>query len=333
MKKNIPWDLLIAHLKEESTAQQEEELAVWYESADNQMLFDEIKLLWDEIVRNSESYTPDMDYYWKLLQTRTELIDKKKAKVTLSLKKLRLYAAAASVLLIMAVSFSFFLGRDLSSDDLTIQSYKALSGKSEILLPDGSKVWLNKGSEITFASDFLRERQVGLTGEALFEVKKEGRKPFIVSTDEIQVKVEGTRFNVQAYQGDKDIRVALLEGKVTVLSENELFKLSPGEIASFDRTSQLLSLGNGDVGFEAFWAEKSYTFDKKTLREICRYLERWYNIQIDLDPVIADSQVYSFTITDEPLEIMLQIMSRINPIRYSFDDEKSVSIKSVQLLK
>jgi len=332
MKKNIPWSLLMSHLKEEMTSEQEEEFIQWSENPENKALYNEIRDLWLGIIRNSTSYNPDTNYYWKILEARMEQMEKKHAKISFSLTKFRIVTAAASVLLIIAFSFSYLIGKSTSGEDLSIQTYRALNGKSEIILPDGSTVWLNLGSELTFETSFLKNRTVKLTGEALFEVKKEMNNPFVVSTGDIQVKVEGTRFNVQAYPKENNIRVALLEGKVSVLSNNDIFYMAPGEIAYFNRTSRQLQLEDGDVGFEAFWADRSCTFEKKTLRYICRYLERWYNIYIDLDPTIADSQVYSFTITDEPLEIVLQIMSRINPIRYSFDDEKKVSIKSVQLI-
>jgi len=331
--KNIPWDLLISHLKEETTQEQEEALINWREKDSNNDLYNEIKELWQEIIRNAAFYSPDTEHYWKLLETRMEQIEKKKrVKLSFSLNKFRIAIAAASVLLIVAVSLSFLIGKN-TSRDISTQTYKALSGKSEMLLPDGSTVWLNKGSILTFETSFLKNRMIKLSGEALFDVKKDVDNPFIVSTDGVKVKVEGTRFNVQAYPAENDIRVALLEGKVSVFSNNDIFYMAPGEIASYSKASQQLILENGDVGFEAFWADRSCYFDKKTLSYICKYLERWYNIEIDLDSTIADSQVYTFTITDEPLEIILQIMSGINPIRYSFDDEKRVSIKSVQLIK
>lgn len=333
MEKNIPWDLLISHLKEETTQEQERTLAQWRKCDGNENLYKEIKELWQGIVHNSASYNPDTNHYWKILEGRIDRIEKKKAKQFIPLSKIRIAVAAASVFLVMAVSFSYLIGRNASTKDLSTQTYKALNGKSEMVLPDGSTVWLNKGSELTFETSFNENRAVKLSGEALFDVKKDTGNPFIVSVDDIKVKVEGTRFNVQAYPEESDIRVALLEGKVSVLSNKDIFEMTPGEIASFNRTSQLLLLESGDVGFEAFWADRSYTFKDKSLSYICKYLERWYNIEIDLDPALADSEEYNFTITDEPLEIMLQIMSQINPIRYSFDDEKKVSIKSVQHIK
>jgi len=333
MKQNIPWDLLISHLKKETTQEEEQTLLLWREEKGNDLLYTEIENLWQEIIRNSDTYNPDASYYWQLLETRMDEIDKKKVKYSIPLSKFRIAVAAASVLLIIAVSFSFFIGRNSVSPELNYLTYKAINGKSEMLLPDGSTVWLNIGSTLSFESSFLKNRSVSLFGEALFDVKKDMSNPFIVSADDIQVRVEGTRFNVQAYPTENDVRVALLEGKVSVLSNEEIFQMNPGEIASFNKKTRLVSLAGGDVGFEAFWADKSCAFEAKSLGYICKYLERWYNVRIDLDPSIADSQTYTFTITDEPLEMILQIMARINPIKYSFDDDKRVSIMNVQPAK
>ena len=91
----------------------------------------------------------------------------------------------------------------------------------------------------------------------------------------------------------------------------------------------MLSINKDDVAFESFWADSCYTFKAQKLGHICKYLERWYNTDISLDPSIA-SNVYTFTITDEPLQTILQIMSRISPIKYSFEENNRVIIKHVE---
>jgi ferric-dicitrate binding protein FerR (iron transport regulator) len=263
---------------------------------------------------------------------------KKRKSASVSFRRIHIAVAAvaASVLLAVIITASYRMGRHSTQNihsEVNIQTCKAVSGKTQIALPDGSSVWLNQGSELSYETSFLSDRKIQLTGEALFEVRSDAKLPFTVQADEVQVKVSGTRFNVQAYPARQDIRVALLEGKIAVSAGKEELAIVPGDIASFDRKTRQLSSIKDDVAFEAFWANNSCTFEAKPLGHICKYLERWYNIKIRLEPAIADTQVYTFSITDEPLEMILQIMSRINPVRYSFGEDRTVTISDVKPLK
>ncbi|MDR0430625.1 MAG: FecR domain-containing protein [Tannerellaceae bacterium] len=333
MKKNIPWDLIISHLRNETDANEEVVLNNWRTNTDNEALYLELVSLWDEIQRGSNLYNPDSEYYWKQFEARSKKKEKKEEKAFISLRNIKIAVAAASIFLIISVAASYLIGTKISQPTISTQTYAVLNGKSQMILPDGSSVWLNIGSTLTYETSFLNKRTVKLDGEALFDVKEDSKHPFIVDVNHIYVKVHGTRFNVQAYQKKAEVRVALLEGKVSVFTSNEVSEMKPGEIAFFNRENKSLTVEENDVVFESFWADKSYTFTAKPLGEISKYLERWYNIKIKLDPYIADSHVYTFTITDEPLETILQIMSRINPINYSFKENNEVIIRNVESKK
>lgn len=333
MDKHIPWDLLISHLKKETNPEDEQAISEWRVVNGNESLYKEIVSLWEDIIKDAVAYNPDTAYYWKEMEARMEAMEKKKKNLSISLRKVRVAVAAAVILLFIAVSSSYLITKSYFQPEISGQTYKALNGKSQMILPDGTEVWLNIGSTLTYKTTFLKNRQVTLDGEALFEVHKDTKHPFVVSAGEVQVEVLGTRFNVEAYSTNEAIRVALLKGKVAVTAFKQNLAMNPGDVVTFDKNTLLLSKINGDVAFESFWADHSYTFDAKSLSYICKYLERWYNITIELDPAIAEAQIYTFTITDEPLETILQIMSRINPIRYSFEEDKRVIIKSVSPTK
>jgi ferric-dicitrate binding protein FerR (iron transport regulator) len=334
MKKHIPWDLLIFHLKHENNAGEEALLAQWRNTGENEAFYRDIVALWEEIRNESAAYNPDKEYYWKQIEIRINEKEKEKAKyIAVPLRKIRMAVAVASVLFILSITATYRFGKIHFQPATSVQTCKAVNGKSQIILPDGSLVWLNIGSVLTYETSFLRNREVKLTGEALFDVHKDCEHPFTVQANDVRVNVLGTRFNVQAYAVDTDIRVALLKGKVSLSAGEQALTLNPGEIASFNRETRLLSSAKDDVSFESCWASNGCSFEAKPLGYICRYLERWYNVDIRLDPAIAESQVYTFSITDEPLETVLRIMSCINPIRYSFDDERMVTIENVKPLK
>ncbi len=329
MNKNIPWNLIIDNLRKDINDDEKNTLDDWLADPHNHSLYVELCALWDEICEQAGSYTPDISYYWEKLESR--ITSEKKEKRAVSLKKFKTAVAAASILLIISVSF--LIGKRLSFQEPVEQRITAQSGKSSMMLPDGSTVWINIGTTLTFATPFIQNRIVRLDGEALFEVKKDTGHPFLVYIDDVYVKVHGTRFNIQAYKDDSEIRIALLDGKVSVWANEKETEIKPGEIASYHKQTHLLTVNREDVMFESFWADKSFSFHAKPLGYICKYLEKWYNVHIDIDPSIAESQIYTFTITDEPLESILQIMSRINPIYYSFEENRKVIIKNVKPLK
>ncbi|WP_176221423.1 FecR family protein [Massilibacteroides vaginae] len=329
MKNNIPWDLIISHLKKETTEQEESILREWCNERENNQLLLELSSLWENIQKASESYNPDLEFYWKELKRRTEKQDKVKEKPSISLYKIRIASAVASVILLFSISLSFYIGKKTTKPEIKSQTYTALNGKSQMILPDGTSVWLNIGSTLIYQTSYLSKRTVQLEGEALFDVESDPKSPFIVEVNDIAIKVLGTRFNVQAYSGKENIQVALLEGIVSVLSNNKESIMNTGEIAYFNKLNRTLLIEKSDVDFESSWANQSYSFNSKNLAYICKYLEKWYNVTISLDPDIANSYIYTFTIKDEPLETILQIMSRINPISYSFDDGNKVTIKEI----
>ncbi|MCC8096493.1 MAG: FecR family protein [Tannerellaceae bacterium] len=117
------------------------------------------------------------------------------------MRTFRIALVAASVLLILGVGLAYWGGKNLpSSPEEILQSYTTLNGKSRMVLPDGSLVWLHAGSTLNYKTTFTENRELFLEGEALFEVERKDGKPFFVRTGEITVEVHGTRFNVEAYQ-------------------------------------------------------------------------------------------------------------------------------------
>lgn len=328
MDKQIPWPLIISRLKNELGQGEEERFAQWLRTGENLRLYQELAALWDEIQAEASSYTPDTAYYWKQLETRIK--GKQTRRRTVSYRRFRIVAAAASVLLAVSVALSFlYVRQTLHPDTGTKSVYAALSGKSRLVLPDSSVVWLNSGSTLEYASDFRSHRTVSLNGEALFDVVKDNAHPFVVSASAMQVKVHGTRFNVNSYPKETDIEVTLFRGSVSVEAGGQEAYLQPGEIARLNKQSQTLAITPADLPFESCWAHETLRFEAKPLRYIARYLEKWYHVKIEVDPSVPDSQGYTFTMKDESLEVILRLMARINPITYTFDENDHVKITYV----
>lgn len=150
-------------------------------------------------------------------------------------------------------------------------------GEYELMLPDGTKVWLNSDSELKFPLAFPgNERLVSLKGEAYFEVSHDKSKPFQVELEGMKVVVLGTSFNIYAYSDQ--INATLVKGSVEIQASGEHYKLVPGEQASL-REGQV-KIEKVDVAEQIGWKEGKFIFRSKRLEEVMTTLSRWYNLEV-----------------------------------------------------
>ncbi|MCF2493063.1 FecR family protein [Dyadobacter chenhuakuii] len=153
-------------------------------------------------------------------------------------------------------------------------------GQYEVLLPDGSKVWLNASSSIRFPSTFpSSERKVEITGEAYFEVAKDKSRPFRVKFNKSEVQVLGTSFNIMAYPEEGPSKTTLVEGSVFIRNVNQNTKLKPGQQAA------VLSTGKIKTRYIALdeavaWKNGMFYFKDASVEEVMRQLSRWYDVEV-----------------------------------------------------
>lgn len=233
-----------------------------------------------------------------------------------------------------AVAVTLFATRaDLfrSAAETAEQRLCAFEGKSQARLSDGSTVWLHGGSTLTCDARFAAgERRVKLRGEGFFEVAKDSERPFTVEVEGLEISVHGTKFNVHT-AADRYVSVSLVEGSVSLdTGRGSRRLLRPGEIACYDPDTRKMVIGRGNVAMESCWAAGKLAFERQSLGEICRYMARWYDTEIHITPALAHNYAYTFTITNEPLEEILRIMSRINPIAYTFAEDNTVTISELE---
>jgi ferric-dicitrate binding protein FerR (iron transport regulator) len=153
-----------------------------------------------------------------------------------------------------------------------------------LTLPDGSGVWLNAASSITYPTAFsATERSVAITGEAYFEVAKDRARPFRVKVNEMQVDVLGTNFNINAYPGQGSIRITLLKGSVKVKSVQAAVTLQPGQQASLaasPSTPLLQVRSDADIDEVMAWKNGFFKFNDTDIRTVMQQLERWYDLEV-----------------------------------------------------
>lgn len=148
-------------------------------------------------------------------------------------------------------------------------------------LSDGTKVWLNASSSITFPTSFAaNERKVILTGEAYFEVAKDKKRPFRVSVNDMQVNVLGTHFNVNAYSDEDVVNTTLLEGSVLLTEKNRKVLLRPGQQAQTEKSGSIIV--KDDVNLEEVmgWKNGVFYFENASLQSVLRQVSRWYDVDV-----------------------------------------------------
>lgn len=214
------------------------------------------------------------------------------------------YAAAAAVVA-GAVCGSWFMGGRRAESRLVAAAQPVsvstpLGVKSDVVLPDGSRVRLNGGTRIVYPALFGDQRRVEVDGEAYFEVEHDARRPFVVVTGQVASTVLGTTFNVHAYSEDENFQITLATGSLLVDGgpESRSVRLCPGEQGFFEKTSGLLSLRRVNVEHVLSWQEDRLYFRAEPLASIARSLERQFNVSI----AIPDERLRRICFTGEFVE-------------------------------
>ncbi len=234
-----------------------------------------------------------------------------------------------SVLKYAAVVFiTFFVVRvvipssiNRSSDNKWSEVTTQSGQTAQISLPDGTKVWLNSLTNIKYPTTFSsKNREVTISGEAFFTVTEDAKSPFVVHTENYSIKVLGTSFNVSAYTGDKISETALIEGKVTLLDNNnrELKILEPGQLFLYNSANKSYSISNVNTEYYTSWKDGYYSFEKEKLENIATKLERIYSVKIDIPNEELKKLSFTGTILkNKPLEQILRIIELIAPVEIS----------------
>ncbi|MDQ3279057.1 MAG: FecR domain-containing protein [Bacteroidota bacterium] len=162
-------------------------------------------------------------------------------------------------------------------------------GQYQIILADGSAVWLNAASSLRFPTTFTgAERRVEVTGEAYFEVAKKKDKPFVVTVKGAEIQVLGTHFNVMAYADEAALKTTLLEGAVRFVSGEKSVALQPGEQSQLKESGDLRVTSDIDVEKAVSWKNGYFDFNGETIETVTRQLSRWYDIDVAIASGIED---------------------------------------------
>jgi transmembrane sensor len=201
-------------------------------------------------------------------------------------------------------------------------------GQYQLALPDGSQVWLNAESSITYPTAFAsNERKISVTGEAYFEIAKDKTKPFRVDIGNATIEVLGTHFNVNAYKEEPTKNITLLEGSVKISLEKSVHTsiiLKPGQQGQLNPDQQKLSLAaNPDVEQVMAWRNGLFNFNSRSFADVMQLLGRWYDVEIVYEGKIPDTPIRGEMGRDLNLSQVLNAL-KVMGVNYVIEGKKLI---------
>jgi ferric-dicitrate binding protein FerR (iron transport regulator) len=279
-------------------------------------------------------------------------------------KGLFVFATTAIVLIL-------FIGIYLNYNKAAVSLLAEVPAKSEIstkngsktnlILPDGTKVWLNAGSEMTYDKNYgTKLREVTLNGEAYFDVVKNADKPFIIHASKMDIKVLGTAFNVKCYKGEKTIETSLIRGsiEVTLKDRQEKIMMKPNEkliinteekdkiktttnkiapVSSIQKPIILLSnltiFTKDNTVVETAWVQNRLVFVSETFEDIALMMERWYGIKIIITDEAMKQLRFSGSFEKESITEALNALQLLSPFNYVIKNNVAIISKKSKIKK
>ncbi len=212
---------------------------------------------------------------------------------------------------------TYVINPDADTSNNNPNSFNTLStptgGQYNIILADGTKVYLNAVSSIKYPTQFNGDKRlVELEGEAYFEVAKNKNKPFIVKSEKQSIEVLGTHFNVHAYANESVVKTTLLEGSVAVSFKNQKSILKPGEESNVSDSFTKIKIREVDTDEAIAWKNGRFKFDNADLKTVMRQLERWYGIKVEYRGDVSDVRFSGGTFMNKNLSEVLKVLELSN---------------------
>lgn len=316
-------DIIIRFFDQTISSTEKEQLHDWLkESEQNRKEFLEMHDIWASSALINKKF--DAEKAMEVFIENMKKLDDSQRKH----KKLRRIiqlasGVAATIALLFYINYADQLRDSVESRDNYTHVVKAQQSKERVVLPDGSVVWIDKGSVLSY-SDQVNEtiRRVKIEGKAFFDVAKDKNRPFIVDLGEDKIKVYGTSFNVRNLMKESDVEIVLLTGRVGLelsgIQKNIMLK--PNERVVYSKVSKDSHVETVDASKFNIWTQDKLTFDNNTLSNVIPCLEIWYDVTIDCPEDLANNTRVSFTILNETKEQMLKVLALVAPVDYTVKD-------------
>ncbi len=335
------------------------------ENNENRLYYFYCKRIWFESSKQTGD-SPETDLRWERLKVR--MGSQKNIPGSISGRNknrrvLKTLGIAASISLLIALtSFTTYIFHQTAKFATTLNEVTApLGSRTNLVLPDGSSVWLNSGSKLTYTSGFGRKtRDVSLSGEAFFDIRHQEKKPFIVNSGDLHIEVLGTIFNVKAYPDEKTIETTLVEGKVSVrlntakggqtivlkpnekliynsnkeISVNSTLVDTKKKVSKEERSETISTESTSPASYDvvrspnpqnaAAWKDGKLIVRSESLESLAIKLERYFNIEISFECDSIKGFKYSGTLDEVSIEEVLNALECTSPLNYSIDKNQVI---------
>ena len=322
-------DLLPGYLSDDLSVNDRAIVDGWLkESPENEEVFLGVKNAWEALplLRQMEQFNS-----FDALKKVNERISPPKSKNWW----VPIYRAAAILLLPLLVYSGFIASKFQTKlgekEHVMMQMVTSRQGMvTRFSLSDGTKVWLNSGSELQFPTRFSDDkREVYLKGEAFFEVTKNEKQPFRVNANELKIEVLGTSFNVVNFDNDSQSEVVLVTGKVALSYENGQIKkiygtMQPCERVIYEKESQNIRAERVEVEKYIAWRDGNLIFRDDSMDNVVKRLSRWFNVEITISDPEIKNYIYKATFRNENLVQVLNLLKLSAPIDYQITTRKTL---------
>ena len=312
----IDEEVLVAFLKGELDAAQAAAVEAWYDrSAANRRMLGQVYYILYVSDRINDAAGIDVERSLRQFKRRMHA----GRRIPLRRVTVRIAAAAVIAAVLLAGGFTTVSLSKRLAQPVTVVTQ--LGERSQVVLPDGTKVWLNSSSSVEYVAPFFsRQRRVKMEGEAYFEVEHDRRAPFVVSTNGLDIEVLGTRFNIRNDDNEHRVTTVLLEGAVKAYAsgrEQASVRLHPAQQLVFDTRTHAMRLTDCPSAERSInWIDGRFCFEHDTFGEIVAELKRYYNVDIRfMDNRLRDMRFSgNFRVEDGIYHIMsvLQLTYKFN---------------------
>ncbi len=369
--EDIHIGLIVRYLKKDISEAGKNELFQWvYENQNNEKLFYQLKDIWESARYETITNGVNTDSEWEKLalsamQKESDTFNEKKRSV-------QMFYRAVQIAAIVVVTFGigFFVQKYLPEESNYASVNVPYGAKSELELPDGSKVWVNAGSKIKYPTNLdAKEINLYLEGEAYFDIVKNPKRSVNVKTASITIQVHGTTFNVKSYNDENIVETTLIEGSISITGQvgdkviKEPIFLKPNEQATLIKSSEEIEITDKDAaanetaeetqpekeiqqirnvqprlqiveGVETedivLWRYNVLLFKNERFEDLAVKLERWYNVEIDIRNDDLKNSRYTGTFEKETIEQAMKALSLSLPFSYEMDKNQIKILKTVK---
>lgn len=334
MMLNIPKEIIIRSLHKTANADELETLNKWLkEDKKNTAFYFQLEEIWSskETVLNET-----IEQGWSRLSFEIENEKTEEKSQPTKSRELPLWIRyAAAVIIGIAFASTVWLSipslqHSLQQSLITQNTIYNKTGVQYIQLPDGSEVWMNENSKITFPEIFTKnKREVYLEGKAYFSVQKDINKPFYVLTENIDIHVTGTEFFIEP-EVDYTL-VTLISGKVNLSGKNEqgyeshTASLTKGQQATINKSTGAMLISEVDTHYYSAWKDGIYRFDNETLEVIAEMLAKHFDYEILIAPSLKEQRFTGRVTTEDTINDVLNSLKKSYPIKYQIK-EKQIKI-------